>query len=98
MNVIEVEKVSKSFSGRKVLDGVSLSVKKGTICGLIGRNGSEKTVLMKCICGFLIPEQGTIKLRGKTMDAKKIVREIWESFWKHLDFLNKRPLSIICYI
>lgn len=71
MNVIEVEKVSKSFSGRKVLDDVSLSVEKGTICGLIGRNGSGKTVLMKCICGFLIPEQGTIKLRGKTLDDKE---------------------------
>lgn len=75
MDMIKVEKVSKSFSGRKVLDQVSLSVKKGSICGLIGRNGSGKTVLMKCICGFLIPEEGTIALRGKAVSSQNTVVE-----------------------
>lgn len=71
MNMIELKDVSKSFSGRKVLDQINLSVEKADIVGLIGRNGSGKTVLMKCICGFLTPEQGTIKLRGEEIDFKK---------------------------
>lgn len=58
MNIIELKDISKSFSGRKVLNQINLSIKKGDIVGLIGRNGSGKTVLMKCICGFLTPEQG----------------------------------------
>ena len=65
--MIEIENVSKSFKGRKVLDQVNLKIDRGTICGLIGRNGSGKTVLMKCICGFMIPDNGTIKIRGKKM-------------------------------
>lgn len=68
--MIEVEHVSKYFSGRKVLDDVSFCVQEKSICGLVGRNGSGKTVLMKCICGFLLPESGQIRLRGKTLDAK----------------------------
>lgn len=71
MNIIELKDISKSFSGRKVLNQINLSIKKGDIVGLIGRNGSGKTVLMKCICGFLTPEQGTIKLRGEEVDFKK---------------------------
>lgn len=71
MNIIELKDISKSFSGRKVLNQINLSIKKGDIVGLIGRNGSGKTVLLKCICGFLTPEQGRIKLRGKNVDFQK---------------------------
>ena len=40
MNIIELKDISKSFSGRKVLNQINLSIKKGDIVGLIGRNGS----------------------------------------------------------
>ena len=50
---IEVVDVSKTFGKQEVLRHVSLSMKSGNIYGLIGRNGSGKTVLMKCICGVL---------------------------------------------
>ena len=63
--VIEVTNISKTFSGRKVLDNVSISVQRGSICGLVGRNGCGKTVLMKCICGFLPVTTGTIRVFGK---------------------------------
>ena len=59
--MIEVKNVTKILSQKKILDDVSMMVEKGTICGLVGRNGSGKTVLMKCICGFYTPEQGEIK-------------------------------------
>ncbi len=64
-NVIEVSGVSKSFKGVKVLDDVSMYVEKGSICGLVGLNGSGKTLLMKVICGFLIPDSGSVFVQGK---------------------------------
>lgn len=70
--VIEVTNISKTFSGRKVLDNVSISVQRGSICGLVGRNGCGKTVLMKCICGFIVPETGQINLFGKKVSRKKM--------------------------
>ena len=70
--VIEVTNISKTFSGRKVLDNVSISVQRGSICGLVGRNGCGKTVLMKCICGLIVPEIGQIKLFGKKVSRKKM--------------------------
>ena len=48
-NVIEVNQVTKSFGNATVLKEVSVSFEKGKIHGLIGRNGSGKTMLMKCI-------------------------------------------------
>lgn len=63
--IIEVKNVSKRFKGVQVLNDISLSIEKGTICGLIGLNGSGKTVLMKTICGFLLPDSGEILVRGE---------------------------------
>lgn len=60
-----VDHVSKSFGHEEVLHDVSMSLKCGTICGIIGRNGSGKTVLMKCICGFLRPTAGAISVFGR---------------------------------
>lgn len=64
-SIIEVKNVSKSFKNAQVLKSVSLEVEEGTICGLVGLNGSGKTVLMKAICGFLIPDEGEVLVRGK---------------------------------
>ena len=46
---------TKTFDRRAVLDDVSLTVFSGEIIGLVGTNGSGKTMLMRCICGFVIP-------------------------------------------
>lgn len=58
--MIEVQNVNKSFGEEHVLKDVSHSFKTGKIHGIVGNNGSGKTVLMKCICGFLKPDSGTI--------------------------------------
>ena len=72
---IEAENACKQFKDNLALKHVDLKVSAGTICGLIGRNGSGKTVLMKCICGFLIPDSGEITVNykriGKDMDFPK---------------------------
>lgn len=62
---IGVRGVSKSFGGAKVLHAVSRDFEEGMIHGIVGNNGSGKTVLMKCICGFLRPDRGKILVRGR---------------------------------
>lgn len=70
--VIKVEHVSMVFGEETVLKDVSFEFEEGKIYGIIGNNGSGKTVLMKCICGFLVPTRGKIfvnyKQVGKEID------------------------------
>lgn len=61
---IVVKHVSKSFGKEKVLHNVNLLVSPGRIYGIVGNNGSGKTVLMKCICGFMQPDEGHIIVNG----------------------------------
>ena len=61
---IIVENVYKSFGKETVLEDVSLSIPPGEIAGVVGNNGSGKTVLMKCICGFLRPDKGSVTVNG----------------------------------
>ena len=62
---ISVQNVSKSFGEAEVLHEVSHEFEEGKIHGIVGNNGSGKTVLMKCICGFLLPTTGRILVRNK---------------------------------
>ena len=66
-----------------ILKNINISFEKGKIHGLIGRNGSGKTMLMKCICGFVKPTEGEIivdkKLIGKECDFPKSVGIIIET-------------------
>lgn len=62
--VVIVENVSKFLGKQKVLDNISISLQPKKIYGLTGQNGSGKTVLMKCICGFICPDTGSIKVHG----------------------------------
>lgn len=63
--MIEVKEISKKFGDQQVLDKVSISCEKGSINGIIGRNGSGKSVLLKCICGFFRQDEGKIYICGK---------------------------------
>lgn len=62
---IEVQNVVKRFRDQVVLKNVSISFEKGQIHSIVGRNGSGKTVLFKCICGLMHPEEGVIFVNGK---------------------------------
>ena len=62
---IQMENVSKSFKEKQVLEQVNMELEAGRIVGLVGKNGSGKTVLMKLLCGFLFPDQGEIRVDGK---------------------------------
>ena len=61
----KVENVSNDFAQEKVLRSVTREFESGLIHGIVGNNGSGKTVLMKCICGFLVPTEGKITVNGQ---------------------------------
>jgi len=62
---IRVQNVSKDFGQERVLASVTRDFESGKIHGIVGNNGSGKTVLMKCICGFLLPTDGKVIVNGK---------------------------------
>lgn len=63
--MIEVRNVSLTLQKNPILKDVGVNFERGKIHGLIGRNGSGKTMLMKCICGFVRPSSGEIFVEGK---------------------------------
>ena len=64
---IKVDNAVKKFDKYTILDHVNITCNKGEICGIVGRNGSGKTVLFKSICGFVKLNEGTITVNGKVM-------------------------------
>lgn len=69
--MIEVIDLVKKYQDQEVLKKISCTFEKGKIAGLIGRNGAGKTVLMKCICGFVIPTEGEIRIDGRKLRGRK---------------------------
>ncbi|WP_371419837.1 ABC transporter ATP-binding protein [Tardiphaga sp.] len=75
---IEVTGLSKSFNGREVVHNLSMQVKRGTIYGFLGPNGSGKTTTIRMLCGLLTPDSGTGTCLGFDIlrDADKIKRRV----------------------
>ena len=71
MVMISVEHVSLTIGTAQILRDVSAQFEEGQIHGIVGRNGSGKTMLMKCICGFIRPDSGKILL-----DRKQVGRDV----------------------
>ena len=61
---IEISEVSHNFGQKRVLDQITLSIKKGTFCALLGPNGAGKSTLFSALTRLLIPTHGTIKIHG----------------------------------
>ena len=74
--MIKVSGVIKSFDSKKrVLDSIDLHVKKGSIYGLVGVNGSGKTTIIKHLTGVLKPDAGTIEIMGEPIYENNNVKE-----------------------
>lgn len=73
---ILAENVTKSFAGRRVVDNLSFSVRKGEVFGLLGHNGAGKSTTIDMLLGLVKPEQGELKVLG--LDASKHRREVFE--------------------
>ncbi len=68
--LLEMRGISKSFPGVKALDGVSLTVRPGTVHALMGENGAGKSTLMKCLFGIYRRDEGTVTLDGREVEFK----------------------------
>lgn len=70
MNVLKVSKLNKSFDKKQIIKNVSFNINKGKIVGLLGKNGSGKTTVIKMINGLLTIDGGEILVCGEKVGAK----------------------------
>lgn len=80
--VIKVENLSKSYGELKAIDNLSLSVKKGTVFGLLGANGAGKSTTIECALGTRTPDSGTVKILGldPIANRKKLFQKVGVQF------------------
>ena len=71
-NVLVVEHLYKSFGENNVLVDFELKLKKGENVAVLGKSGSGKSVLIKCIIGLLLPDRGSINVLGQDIDELSI--------------------------
>ena len=88
--MISIENLNKQFKNQLVLNNINVKFSNGHIYGIIGRNGSGKTVLLKCICGFLKPTTGVISVNNKIV-GKDI------DFPENLGFIIETPGFLLNY-
>lgn len=75
--MLSIDNITAGYGTVRVLDAVSLSLKRGAIVALLGSNGAAKTTLMKVVSGLLKPWSGSVKLKGEEiggLNAPSIVR------------------------
>lgn len=75
MDIINVKNVTKTFGDFKALDDLCLTVKKGSVYGLIGANGAGKTTIIKNLCGIYTPDEGTILINGESVYENTKIKE-----------------------
>lgn len=69
---IEIKNLSKDFKKVNILNSINLTLESGSIYGLIGRNGTGKSVFLKTLCGFYYPSSGEILFDGKNYSANNL--------------------------
>ncbi len=90
-SIISLEHISKSFSGKKVLDDISLYINRGEFLTFLGPSGCGKTTLLRLIAGFLSPDEGIIRLEGKDISPlpphKRPLNTVFQRYalFPHLD-------------
>ncbi len=75
--ILRVEDVVKNLGGQRILDGVSLSMKKGRLKVLIGPSGAGKSTFLQCINYLLPPDEGRVYLEGREINGKSRKDLIW---------------------
>lgn len=75
MSVIQLENVTKSFKGNTLFENVSATFEPGKIYGIVGHNGSGKSVLFKLICGFTVPDSGHVSIDPRFLSKNRTFPE-----------------------
>ena len=68
--VIKLDRISKEYDGINILNNINLDIKKGSTVGIVGANGSGKSVLFKLICGFTSLDSGQVYIRNEKLGDK----------------------------
>ncbi len=82
-NAVEINRISKSFGEKKVLDGIELSIGKGEIFGLLGPSGAGKTTLIKILTGQLTADSGSSEINGK--NSEKLTGDDYKDYGIMMD-------------
>ena len=90
-DMVRISNVSKSYGQQRALDQVTIPVKKGQICGLVGENGAGKTTLLRILCGLSIPTEGEIEVSknlkiGSLIEAPALYKNL--SAYDNLKYLG----------
>ena len=87
MKLLEINNLNKSFVNKEILKDINLSIQRGKIIGLLGKNGVGKTTLIKLINDLLTPTSGEILIKGKKIgvETKKVI-----SYLPERTYLNKQ--------
>jgi ABC-2 type transport system ATP-binding protein len=98
--VIDVHGLTKKFDGRAVVRNLSMQVKRGTIYGFLGPNGSGKTTTIRMLCGLLTPDEGTgtclgYDIRTETEKIKRHVGYMTQRFSLYQDLSVRENLEFI---
>ena len=87
---LSIEELSVSYGGTRVLDRVSLGVERGEMIALLGSSGCGKTTLLRSIAGFVIPDEGVIRVGGEDITRlppeKRATAMMFQSYalWPHM--------------
>ena len=98
--VIDVHGLTKKFDGRAVVRDLSMQVKRGTIYGFLGPNGSGKTTTIRMLCGLLTPDEGTgtclgYDIRTETDKIKRQVGYMTQRFSLYQDLSVRENLEFV---
>lgn len=97
--MLELKNIEKSFSGRKILDGISLKVTDGEIMCIVGQSGGGKTTLLRCISGLERIDEGEMMLDGREFDPmsskEALIGVVFQEYnlFPHLSVLENVTLA-----
>lgn len=74
--MVELRNVSKAYKNNMLFTDLNFTVPRGDICGILGENGSGKSVLLKMICGFALPDAGEVFVGGERIEKGRFPRDI----------------------
>lgn len=69
--MIKIENLTKKYGKKIILDKINIELHKGGIYGFVGKNASGKTMLFKCICGFVLPNTGKVLINNKEIGKEQ---------------------------
>ncbi len=92
--VFEMEDVSVQRDGRKILDGINLSVERGQHWVVLGGNGSGKTSLLNVLMGYLTPTTGAVHMRGRE-NAASSPSQSWDDWRKRIGFVSSSISQLV---